>query len=55
MHPIDIIADVLDYWMDGKGEDGEGMELGIHNAERIIEALEHAGFKIVKVDTNEGG
>lgn len=43
-----VIADVQDFWMDGRGEDAEGMELGVHNADRILEALERSGLIIVK-------
>lgn len=39
-----VIADVPDFWMD-QGDDG-GMELGEHNADRIINALNEADYVI---------
>ena len=43
-----VIADVPDFWMDGLGENEEGHDLGVHNAERILAALDEAGLKIVR-------
>lgn len=45
--PHEIIADTKDFWMDGKGDDGEGMELGHHNADRIIAAIYASGYAII--------
>lgn len=46
-----VIADVPDFWMDHG--DGAPMELGEHNADRIVAALDKAGYVIaskVEVD-----
>lgn len=52
----DVIADVPDFWMDGTGEDEKGEMLGVHNADRVVEALYAAGFVIIRDRTDpEGG
>lgn len=52
----DVIAEVPDFWMEDKGDDSNGMDLGIHNAERIMDALHKAGYVIIRDRTDpEGG
>ena len=46
-----VIAAVPDFWMDS-----EGVVLGEHNADRIINALRAAGYVIIRDRTDpEGG